>query len=231
MKRIIVILFVLTASTSVYSQFCKGDYSISLNGNYYKGSSSSGVATNSFSSIGENLKTYLSIEHYKTSKSYHGFGVGFYWGDNDMTNSLLSKKFSQIETMNLKSIKIFTNLIYGYYLQIADNLFINVSTRVGFGVLSTNFDSEYKNYQHPYGGTLDQGESADENLSFNSSESYGEFGSSISPEFNYFFSDRFGLCLHLGGIEYSILDWKKDLSFWKVDINPNIWRLGIRYIL
>ena len=231
MRRFIVILFVLTVSTSVYSQFCKGDYSLSLNGNYYKGSSSSGVATNFFSSSGENLNACLSIEHYRTSKSYVGFGVDFYWGNNDITNSLLSKKFSQIENMNLKSIKLFPNLIYGYYLQIADNLFLNINARVGYGILSSNFNSKYKNYQHPYGGTLDLAETADENLSFNSSDFFGDFGSSLSPEFNYFFSDKFGLCLNLGGIGYSILDWKKDLSYWKVDLNPNIWRLGIRYIL
>lgn len=231
MKRIFVILFILTVSMSAFSQFCKGDYSISLNGNFYKSYGSNGVSTNNFSSIGENLNTYFSLEHYKTSNSYHGFGVGFYWGDNDITNMLLSKKFSQIENMNLKSIKLFTNLIYGYYFQIAENLFINVGARVGFGILSTSFNSEYKNYQHPYGGTLDQKEKADENLSINSSELYGEFSSSIYPELNYFFSDRFGICLNLGGIEYSTLDWKKNLSSLKVDVNPNIWRFGIRYIL
>lgn len=231
MKRIIVILFALTVSMSTFSQFCKGDYAISLNGNFYKGFGSNGVATNNFSSIGENLNTYLSIEHYKTSKSFHGLGVGLNWGDNDITNMLLSKKFSQIEIMNFKSVKLFTNLIYGYYLHIADNLFINVGAKVGFGILSTNYNSEYKNYQHPYGSTLDQDESADENLSINSSELYGEFSTSIYPELNYFISDNFGFCLNLGGIEYSTLDWKKNLSSWKFDINPNIWRFGIRYIL
>lgn len=231
MRKIFALFIILATSMPVDSQTCKGDYSVSVMGNYYKGFNSSGVSTNSFSTTGENMNASISVEHYKTSKSYVGLGIDFHWGNDDIYNSLFSKKFTQFEKMNVKSILIFPNFIYGYYLQIADNLFLNMSARVGYGILANNSNSDYKNYQHPYGGTLDQIETANEELRWDSSNFYEDFGSSFSPEINYYISDKFGLSLRLGGIAYSILDWKKDLSSWIVDFNPNNWRLGIRYIL
>jgi len=231
MRKIIAVFIILATSMSVYSQICKGDYSISVSGNYNKGSNSSGVLTNSFNTKGENINASISIEHYKRSNFYIGIGFDFHLGNDDISNSLFSKKFTQFENMNVKSILLFPHLNYGYYLQIANDLFLNINARVGYGVLAYDYNSDYMNFQHPNGGTLDKITTPAENLKWDNSDYYRDFGSSLSPELNYFFSEKFGLCLRLGGIEYSILDGDKDNSSLNVNFNPNNWRLGIRYIL
>jgi len=231
MKKIIALFIILATTMSVNSQITKGDYSISVTGNYSKGSNSSGVSTNSFTTTGENINASISVEHYKMSNFYIGLGFDFHWGNDNIFNSLSSKNFTQYENMKVKSFLIFPNIIYGYYLPITDNLFFNLSARVGYGVLGYDYNSDYKNYQHPNGGTLAQTTTANEDLKWGSNDYFKDFGASLSPEINYFLSDNFGLCLRLGGIDYSILDWNKDQSSFNVNFNPNNWRLGIRFIL
>jgi len=216
---------------SVNSQIIKGDYTVSVNGNYFKGSNSSGVSTNSFTTTSENINASISVEHYKMSILYIGLGLDYHLGNDNIFNSLSSKNFTQFENMNVKSFLIFPNIIYGYYLPITDNLFFNLSARVGYGVLGNHYNSDYMNFQHSIGGTLTQPIKANEDLNWRSNDYFGDFGASLSPEINYFLSDNFGLCMRLGGIDYSILDWNKDLSSLNVNFNPNNWRLGIRFIL
>lgn len=231
MSKIIALLIVLAASISVSSQISKGDYSILVNGNYSKGSNSSGVSTNSFLTTGENVNASVSVEKYRSRNSYMGIGVDFHWGNDNVFNSLSSKNFTQFEKMNVKAFSVIPNLIYGYYLPIADDLFFNVSARVGYGIIGNDFNSDYKNYQHSNGGTLSQILTPTENLTWGTNDYYQDFALSLSPEINYFLTDNLGLCLHLGGIGYSILDWNKDLTSLNVNFNPNNWRLGIRFVL
>jgi hypothetical protein len=35
----------------------------------------------------------------------------------------------------------------------------------------------------------------------------------------------------MGGIEYSVVDWKNDNSRWVVNLNPMRWRLGLNFKL
>ncbi len=57
------------------------------------------------------------------------------------------------------------------------------------------------------------------------------FSTRLIPELTWFFSSKFGLYLTLGGIEYSILDWKSNNSQWDINFNPSHWILGIQFIL
>ena len=54
------------------------------------------------------------------------------------------------------------------------------------------------------------------------------FGTEVCPELTYFVSTKFGFCLGLGGIKYSMTDWKTGNSNWTVNFNPNYWKLGIK---
>ncbi len=231
MKKTLALLLILTISISVFSQFTKGDYSILLNGSYNQGTNWMGVSTNNFTTKGENASASLSVERYRASNFYLGLGLDFQWSNDDVTNSLLSKNFAQFENMNMQSFLVFPFISYGYNLPLADNLSLNLNARVGYGILGTNLSSDYQNYQHPNGGTFAQNQTANENLTWNHSEYLDEFGTSFSPEINYFFSDRFGLSLRLGGIGYTIQEWDKDRSSFSMNFNTNNWRLGIRYII
>lgn len=231
MRKIISLFFVLFASISVSSQISKGDYSILVIGNYSKGSNSNGVSTNSFSSFGEIVNASISVEKFRTSNYYIGIGIDFQWGNDNVYNYLASKNFTQFENMNVKAYAIIPSLKYGYYLPIADNLFFNVSTDIGFGLKGSYYISDYQNYQHSNGGTLAQTITPTENLTWRDQKDYMDFRLLLSPEINYFLTDNFGLCLHFGGLNYSILDWNKDLSSLNLNINPNNWRLGIRFVL
>lgn len=54
------------------------------------------------------------------------------------------------------------------------------------------------------------------------------FNAEILPELTYFISSKFGLCLGLGGIEYSMTDWETDNSSWTINFSPVNWRFGIK---
>jgi hypothetical protein len=232
MKRIFTsMIFIVAMSMSVDSQIVKGDYAVSINGNYGKGFSSSGVSTNNFSIKGETLNASIAIEHYKKSKSYIGFGIDLHWSDDLISNTILSKTFTQYEDMNVKSMLIFPHLICGQYMQIANDLFFNMSVRVGLGRLTYESTSDYKNFQHNIGGTLTLTTNPNEDLSWDASDAFLEFGTSLTPEINYFISERLGLSLYLGDIGISILDFDKSQTSFNVNFNPNNWKLGIKYIL
>jgi hypothetical protein len=50
----------------------------------------------------------------------------------------------------------------------------------------------------------------------------------IYPALTYFISERFSLNLGLGGIAYSMINWKKDNSSWAINFNPNVWEFGVK---
>ncbi|MFA6377875.1 MAG: hypothetical protein WCW63_04530, partial [Acholeplasmataceae bacterium] len=125
-------------------------------------------------------------------------------------------------------------IIGGYYLHVIDRLYLNMNLKVGYGRYSNKIYSNYiwiPNIEMNEGVITQMTQIAGhtEIRSWESDDYYSYFGSSLSPEINYFFSEKFGLYLGFGGIEYAILDWNKDQSSWNVNFNPNYWRLGIKF--
>ena len=231
MRKIIASLIIFATSMSVYSQINKGTIAVSVSGNYYDGSSLSGVITNSLTTKTQNIDAGLSIEYFVKSNFSFGVGLDYSWGKEDRINSFSSKTFSQEEFMNVKSNLILPSIIGGYYLHVIDRLYLNMNLRLSYGRYSINSHSDYLWIQQNDDWTHTQTGAINEFISWDSDNNYSYFGSSLSPEINYFFSEKLGLCLRLGGIEYGILDWDKDQSSWNVNFNPNYWRLGIKFLI
>jgi len=63
---------------------------------------------------------------------------------------------------------------------------------------------------------------------YEESSDFDLFKVEIIPELTYFISSRFGLCLGLGGIEYSMLDWETDNSSRIINFNTVNWRFEIK---
>lgn len=231
MRTIISSLIIFATSISVYSQISKGTVAVSASGNYYNGSSLSGVITNSLTTKAQNIDAGLSIEYFVKSNISIGVGLDYSWGKEDRINRFSSHTFSQVELMNEKSNLILPSIIGGYYLHVIDRVYLNMSLRLSYGKYSINSHADYIWMQQLEEGAQTQTGAINEFISWDSDDNYGYFGSTLSPEINYFFSEKVGFCLGLGVIEYGILDWDKDQSSWNVNFNPNYWRLGIKFLI
>jgi len=230
MKKIILSLIIFSSSLTVFSQISKGTIAVSINGNYYDGSSSNGVTTNSLTTIGQNLNAGLSIEYYVTNNVFFGVGFDYYWGKEVIINQISNNAFKQLESMRVKSNLKSPNFFGGYNWRVSNKLYLIMNLKLGFGRYSNNSYSAFAWRPKIVNedGTLTQVEFS-ETSAWEFDDEYSYFGSSLSPEINYFFSDKFGLCLGLGGIEYAVFDWNIDQSSWNVNFNPNYWKLGIKF--
>lgn len=229
MRKIFASLIIFSASMTVNSQISKGTFTISVNGNYYDGSNSIGVATNSLLTNIQDLNTGISIEYFVKKNLFIGVGFDYSWSNEYRFSGFSSNSFAQVELMNVKSNLLLPNIIGGYSFQLMKKLYLNTNFKIGYGRYSNKTYSDYTWIQHTDGGTFTQTGAINEVISWESDNQSSYFGTSLSPEINYFISERFGLCLGLGGIEYAILDWNKDQSSWIVNFNPNFWRLGIKF--
>lgn len=63
---------------------------------------------------------------------------------------------------------------------------------------------------------------------YNKSDEVDIFSSSFYPELVYFIRPNIGLNIGMGGVEYTMLDWKTDNSNWVINFNPLQWRDGIK---
>jgi hypothetical protein len=230
-RKFIVSLIIFATSMSVYSQIRNGTIAVAVSGNYYDGSSLSGVTTNSLTTKAQNIDAGISIEYFVKSNVSIGVALDYGWGKEDRVNSFSSNTFSQKEFVNVKSTLILPSLIGGYYLQVMDRLSLNMNVKLSYGSCSINSHADYLWIQQNDDWTHLQTGAINEFISWDTDNNYSYFGSSLSPEINYFFSEKIGLCLKLGGIEYGILDWDKYQSSWNVNFNPNFWRLGVKFVM
>jgi len=222
MKRKALIVLIVFSTLDLFAQFDKGDIIISADGNYMKTNIENGVTTNQNLTKGQYLNLGTSIGAFITNKLIVGVGVGYNWGEEIRSNLLNFNDFMQAEIMDVKSNVILPNLYLGYYQRIIDKLYFSTTLRFSYG----NVKYEYTTAYAGMSTDLNSFNTYLRGSAVNSQSDY--FGTEVCPELTYFVSTKFGLCLGLGGVKYSMTDWKTDNSNWTVNFNPNYWNLGIK---
>lgn len=225
------LLFLFVLSTfDLFSQINNGNFVIAFDGNYMKTSTDNGVTTNFTDNKGQYLNISSSIGHFFTNSFVVGIGLDYIWVKEVRDNTLKFNNFIQEEEMKITSKALLPNLYLGYYYQIINNLYFNANIKFCYG----KFNSEYTTLYAGMG--LFNTDSTFINLTphdsyvkgYSMESKYNYFSTKISPELTYFISPKFGINIGLGGIEYSIIDWKSNNSNWTVSFNPNYWKFGIK---
>jgi hypothetical protein len=130
--------------------------------------------------------------------------------------------------MTVKSNIILPSIYLGYSQRIVDKLYFSSTLRFSYGKVESEYTTTYGGMSIP---DLNSSISNSSNSYLRGSGGTSEsdyFGTEICPELTYFVSTKLGLCLELGGIKYSMTDWKTENSNWTVNFNPNYWKLGIK---
>jgi len=219
MKKYIIYILVFFSAIDLFSQIKKRDVIISVNGNYMKIITESGVTSNDIYIEGQYSNIGSSLGYCITDKFIVGIGLDYNWEKETRTNMLYFNQFAQIEQMNIESKTLLPNLYLGYYYQIINKVYFNANLNLSYG--------NVKSYYNTFLTGIDSISSTYEYI--NEFESNYEFiAAKISPELTYFFSTSFSSFIGLGGIEFSLIDREFDNSSWGINFNPNHWIFGIK---
>lgn len=233
MKKYFILLFLFLTALNSYSQLDKGSIIIALEGNYSNTSNKNGVTTNTTETDGKYLEVGTSIGLFLTDRIVAGFGFEYKWAKESRFNELYFNNFFQAEYMNLTSKFPSPNLFIGYYYPIINKLYFNTNLKISYGKISTDYSTIYSGVENNSNSNNPDFELGDNSNNYiQSSENkyeYDYFSSKIQPALTYFISNRLGLTISLGGIEYSMLDWKNNTSDWIVNFDPAYWSFGVEF--
>ena len=228
MRRTLFFIITVLYTFNLSAQFSKGDMLISVEGNYSKSNSGSGVFTNQFVSNEKNLNLGASMGFFVNNHVLLGFGVDYSWEKATHINRLFFDDKFQFEELNTKTNLILPNAFVGYYYPILERLYFNTNLKLSYGVMKS------ENTTNCMGGTkfTSTYQLQIENLAYaytiERDADYDYFSAQICPEITWFATSKVGLSLGLGGIGYAITDWESDTSSWMINFNPNVWKLGVK---
>jgi hypothetical protein len=233
MKRnAILIIFILFYINS-FGQIARDKIIITMDGNYMKTNTGSGVSTNNFSTKGQYLDLGASCGMFLTDHLVMGVRLGYDWKKEKRTNELIyGGNNLQIEEMNLKSKILMPGIFLGYYFPIIGKFYFNANLGLNCGKINADYESYYARRTTFFStDSIIFLPNDPMNSGFSRSSSTYYFSAQFCPELSYFLASNFGLSLGLGGIEYSITDWKPENSGIAVNFNPAFWKLGVMFIL
>lgn len=233
MKSHLFLAIFLLWSISSMAQINKGAIILMLDGNYNKSSNSFGVSTNQTSIEGNYLTLGTSAGLLLTDRWMLGIGVDYNRNKETRTSMMFINQYYQVEKSDIKSNALFPNIYVGYYYPIINKLYLSAKAKFSLSNITTDYNTliagrinNLSSFFIPIfaEGTL---------YSFTNERSTKTdyFSTSVIPELTWFFTSKLGLRLALGGIEYSILDWKSNNSQWDINFNPSHWSFGIQFIL
>lgn len=220
MKKTLFLILTVLYAVNLAAQFSKGDMLISVDGNYSKTHSVSGFTTNLFNSNEKNLNLGASMGFFVNNHVLLGFGVDYSWEKATQRNMLVLDNKIQIEEMNTKTNLILPNAFVGLYYPILERLYVNTNLKLSYGVAKSEYDTFFAGSQLEASQAYSNGSEGD--------NSYDYFSTQICPEITWFATSKVGLSLGLGGIGYAITDWESNTSSWMVNLNPNVWKLGVK---
>ncbi|MFT3739225.1 MAG: hypothetical protein QM786_10745 [Breznakibacter sp.] len=133
------------------------------------------------------------------------------------------------EQMDLKSHAWMPKMRAGYEHDVSGRLKMGASLLCRYGQLVTSSSSLIVNSQD-----VSNGESLEDNgtevtvAGIDAKERMDYFNIRIAPDITYKLTERFGVNLSVGGIDYALMDWDGNNSSWTVNFNPSSWRLGVK---
>lgn len=219
MKKNVLIVLIVFSTFDLFGQISKGDIIISFDGNYMKTNSENGVTTNMINTNVQYLSIGSSLGYFFSNQFLMGIGLDYNWGKETRFNEIYFNNFLQQEEMDIKSRVLLPNIYLGFYFPIISKLYFNTNLNFNYGIVK----SDYKTF---YAGAGPSFNSYSKSSAKESKSDY--FSSRICPELTYFISSKISLCLGLGGIKYSLIDWKNENSNWTVNFNPSYWEFGIK---
>lgn len=231
MKKNVLIVLIILSTQDLFSQIDKGKIIISVDGNYMKSTTENGVTTSQNLVQGKYLSVGASVGYFITDRFIAGLGLDYNWNKEDRTTELMINRFLLIEEMHIKSKALLPNIYLGYYYQIINKLYINTNLKFSYGKAKSEYNTLFANFADYPSDTMrvpDDWYSSRYIIGKDKSSGVDFFSAKILPELTYFISQKFSLCLGLGGVEYSMIDWKTDNSYWIVNFNPAYWKFGIK---
>jgi len=213
----------------LYSQIEKGNIIISGEGSYIKATTEAGVTSNIYGVEGKHLGLSTSIGYFFTNKWVAGVGFDYYWSKETRLSELYINDFLQVEEMNIKANGFLPNVYVGYYYPVISKLYFTRNFKIGFGKLKTEYSCMIAGIEKVSDQTINLLYGSNSYLNeYNKSDEVDIFSSSFYPELVYFIRPNIGLNIGMGGVEYTMLDWKTDNSNWVINFNPSQWRYGIK---
>jgi len=240
MKLTILLFAFLYTTFLLHSQIKKGDNIISLNGMYTKNTSQDGVMGNSMTVNNRHLNLGATYTSYVSNHLLLGFGLDYISQKDLRTSELIlndghdvNSQILRYETLNLKYTAPLPFLLVGYNMNVTNRLNFNANLKINYGQMSTNTTDQTIYQQFPIFNSQPVLVSNIllPNITTVSKGKNDFAAASIIPEMTYFFTNQIGLSVALGGIQYSITDWKTSKSDFWINLSPNTWLVGLKYKL
>lgn len=232
MKKNLLLVLMIFSALNLFSQIEKGNISIGIDGNYTKVNTQNGVSTNLNYTKGQYLNAGAYIGYFITDRLIAGAGFDYMLNKETRYNSLYFNNFLQLEEMDLKSKAFLPNVYLGYYYKVVSKLYFSTTLKFSYGKIKTEYSTTFTG-----GGPFfdSNGAIQSNNVPYTKGSSGDSetdyFSAQIYPEVMYFVSSKFGVCLNLGGIAYSINDWETNSSSFSINFKPNYWRFGLKFRL
>lgn len=238
MKLTILLLAFLYTTFLLHSQIKRGDNIISLNGMYSKNTTQDGVIGNSMTINNHHLNLGATFTSYVSNHLLLGFGLDYISQKDIRTSQLIlndghdvNSQIMRYEILNMKSTAPLPFLLIGYNIYVANKLNFSTNLKINYGQLSTNTTDQTIYQQFPISNTTLSSFIPMPAMTSGSKEKNDFAAASIIPEMTYFFTNQIGLSVALGGIQYSITDWKTSKSDFWINLSPNTWLVGLKYKL
>lgn len=229
MKKNLLIVLIAFLTLDLFSQIDKNDVIFSVNGNYVKTTTEDGATTIQNSSQIKDLSIGASFGCFITDRFIVGFGLDYYWNKESRISGLYINNYIQKELMKITSDALLPNVFVGYYYPIIGKFYINTHLKINYGKLKSDYNTLIVGSVNYPGDTITELNNTSTFLKTYEGNSKADyFYVNLFPELTYFITPNFGVCLGLGGIEYSMVDWKTDNSNWGINFNPVYWKFGIK---
>ena len=217
---------VTLTGSHAFSQFIQDDVILDFTGSYVESYSSSGVTTSKYSGIDKTLDLKISIGLCISKNLTAGLGLQyghiqnetrfqFYYYDN----------FILVEKLETKAT-VFAPLVYlRYNRPVIGKLWFSAELSTMVGKVSTQYESMNMGAKmYPDTMTFHEIEPGNFLRGSEHHENSKILSVSLKPVFSYFLTEKIGLRIGMGGIQYNSYNF--EAHEWQVTLNPSSWEYG-----